>query len=1127
MKPLDELKTQRPQILLAEIAGLLHNIGKLDPNFLASVLSESDSDDKRNAQQEIEQSLQLIDPYSFKRFASPDLTLIAENVRRILKSKKWAAKKDMAAALKCQFSDPADCLGVDELVQNWDDGEKKHPKTARLLDAIWQFYSWGNGNGPLYFPSSCERQIINQIRDELDAIQNDIKKIVDALNAAPQEQKKELGLEKQRLQKERDKKSEELAAVSQRVYDFERTRQQIAEKKFRVRLSIAGEVWALNHLLCLFWDTPFFYKPSGTDDLRQSALQKWLAAGRGTGLLALLALSHGEVSGAEKTGITVQPKWDAIRASTAFGYEPYSLEKWLLQEHRSQLLNLSLSACSDLSELPKKRTGFIGKARSVLQKGLGDTQWPINDINLWDYASSIATLFKSAVAKAVLEDRLPTVAEVKWRLLSIRYDGLEYLSQAHHISDLLARRDALEAALDAVKAVIEVEYPLGNEIYRDENGSVLLVPDVRDGEQRVELLAEQCGEGTTLEDLLLERFSQASYGDEKDDRSPLGGEIKPIIALSDERPGKQIKLTEAPGWSHPTLQANPKAVQAWWSDERKRGEICTVCRLRPQGFGAPDDRHPKTGKKGWDLHLEEKHQQNKQPLDCEVCKAVDRQVCWVCLERRDDRSKKWATNMDGSLKRTIWTDEVADENGRLALVVGRFGLEGWLDGTLIPTMQKSASFARIQRCWRTTQEFWQQVEKKLPELVGEDQGKRLRIVPSDASKIRLGPYHVYDLELKNRFLSVVWTGSEFITADNLEYFSRIAELGKEPDWKAMLEGQTYSIHEPAAYLSSRKRQTQFTIKESLTHNELYSPFIRILAQPSLFMALVPANKAMEVAKHIKCKYETEIGKVRDRLPLHLGLVFASRRTPVRALLEAGQRMLEMPDIWTEWEVESSSHGRQFHHVRFKGNGVSWHIPAVMGDNVTPDQWYPHLMLRQPGSGEDLTAATPTPWKYAKDLKAGDKVFIRPSRFEFEFLDTTGRRFELNYDAQSGMRIAPANRLHPATRPFLLEEIADLETVWDALKKLPSGQRDFLVRLIETKRTEWKVETADDATLRRFACDTLRTVGNGWWEKLDDDKQQLMAKQKLLAEWAAKGKLADAVELYEKMMKLDPNKEQKL
>jgi len=34
-----------------------------------------------------------------------------------------------------------------------------------------------------------------------------------------------------------------------------------------------------------------------------------------------------------------------------------------------------------------------------------------------------------------------------------------------------------------------------------------------------------------------------------------------------------------------------------------------------------------------------------------------------------------------------------------------------------------------------------------------------------------------------------------------------------------------------------------------------------------------------------------MGKVRNRLPLHLGVVYAHRRTPLRAVLGAGKRML--------------------------------------------------------------------------------------------------------------------------------------------------------------------------------------------------------------------------------------------
>lgn len=1093
MKSLDELKKQQPQILLAELGGLLHNIGKLEPNFF------------QPPKQELASQHCFISSYRFDRFAKPEIEL-TDKAREIIcdQISRWNPEDDKS---RQDFENELKMHG------KWESGDSPDYQ-QRALDAAWMLVRFLKSNGPLFFSRQSERaekhaemtRLRKERQEQFDNLKNQ-------LGAGTPEERKELGPKIGELQKD-------IAEIARQLNEpillpKETTEQTALENNFRsTKIEIVGQYWQVAELLTFFWDD-FFFKPDDDDYKRQTALHPWTESSFNSTLHALLILSHGEVSHSEKSGNLVAPLFSSIKHATVFGCESVSPSFWDYPALRRQIIEAALIACANVST---KREQLITSCQSILQKGLGDSRWPVNEINLWDYAGSVATLFKSAVAKAVLEDRLPTVGEVKWRLLSIRYDGLEYLSSAHHISDLLARRETLEAALNAVKTVIEVEYPMGNEIYRDENGSVLLVPDVRDGDQQLDLLKQECGEAGTLDDLLLTRFSEASYGEDEDQRSALGGEIKPVIALSDERLGKQINLTEAKGWLNPPLQADPQSVKNWWSDPKKRGEVCTVCGLRPQGFGAPDDRHSETNKKGWKLHLEENHHEhkNKQPLDCEVCKAIDRQVCWDCMERRDDRSKKWASNADGSLKRTIWTDEVADSNGRLALVVGRFVLDGWLDGILIPTMQKSASFARIQRCWRTTQEFWKDIERKLPELVGEEADRRLKVTPENLAAVKLGPSHVYDLELSNRHLSVVWTGNHFITADNLEYFSQTAGLGKEPDWKALLEEKSFSVYEPSAHLSRRQEKTQVTIKQ-VEHGERYSPFIPILAQPSLFMALVPANKAMDVAKHIKCKYEAEIGRVRDRLPLHLGLVFAPRRTPIRALLESGRRMLEIPDVWTRWEVESVSHSTQ-HHIAFRNNCVRWHIPAVMGDGTTPDQWYPHLMLREPASGEDLTNATPSPWKHAKDLQPGDKVYVRPSRFDYEFLDTTGRRFELNYD-KAGVRVAPANRLHPSTRPFLLEEIADLEDVWEALKKLPSGQRDSLVRLIETKRTEWRVTKSDLSdkayqTLQRFARDTLRQISDGWWKNLDGEQRRL------LKEWAANGRLANTLELYEEMMKLE-------
>lgn len=1052
MKFLDELKQLQPQILLAEIAGLLHNIGKLDPNFLAAhVENQGDSKaDVRNHSQEISD-------YSYSRFSTIDPNLFTAGIKDIVTRQPWRSANG--------FLNEADCF--DEI-------------TAQLRRRILS--CWDGIEADLFIeevrnanPNNIDLKNITQRmplqKGKLDAL---LQVAVSTSNR---------GALYPMLSGRHN--TEEVQQHDQWVH-------QLRESTIR----IADSQWSLIDLLIVFWDSPFFYKEARDDYKRLSTLDVWMKDSVNNLFPALLALAHGEVSGSEKQSVTCRPRWPDLFHSSAFGYERKRIDIWnLASKRRYTIDHLVTGLSSAVLNYAVVRKAFIGDAVGALNEGVGDTQWPYNEITLWDYASSIATLFKSTAAKAVLEGRLPTVAEVKWRLLSIRYDGLEYLSRAHHISDLLARRQALEAALDEVRAVIEVEYPLGNEIYRDENGSVLLVPHVQDADQDINLLEQECGAGSErkmLEELLNDRFSGARY-DEAQKREPLGGEVRPMICLSDSYLGKQINLAKAPGWKNPILQPDPAKVNDWWSDEKKRGEVCTVCNLRPQGYGAPDGRHD-NGKKGWNLHLAERHQEKHyselDPEDCEVCKAQSRQICWVCLERRDDRSRKWASDVENGSNRTIWPDEVADEYGRLALVVARFVLGQWLDGTLIPTMQKSASFARIQRCWRTTLEFWQEIEQGrradkneegLPDWIVRD-STRLSLIPDDTN-LNLGDYHVYDLELGGQYLSAVWTGTKFLTADNLNYFE------KNSGTLDSLDGKTVNIYEPAAHLSHRKSKASITI-HTQPHKETYSPFIPILAQPSLFMALIPGNQGLEVAQRIKEKYEKQMGKVRDRLPLHIGLVFAPRRTPVRALLEAGRRMLKMPEKWESINVEHIDHDAKDHKVTL-ANGAVWKIPAVMGDGTTPDQWYPHLLKREPMTDEDLSESKP--WDHAKDLQVRQPVCIRPSRFDFEFLDTTARRFEISYDS-NGRRRGSANR------PFLLEDLSKLNDLWDLLvgsertnrARLSTSHLQHLEGALTGYINDWfngDVARAKQCSIyQMFATDTLHQLDKDWWKGISEDNK---------------------------------------
>jgi hypothetical protein len=244
----------------------------------------------------------------------------------------------------------------------------------------------------------------------------------------------------------------------------------------------------------------------------------------------------------------------------------------------------------------------------------------------------------------------------------------------------------------------------------------------------------------------------------------------------------------------------------------------------------------------------------------------------------------------------------------------------------------------------------------------------------------------------------------------------------------------------------------------------YSPAITILAEPSLFLALVPAKAALDVARQIKRKYEEEMARVRDRLPLYLGMVFAPRRTPVRALLEAGRQMLKMPHNWEQWEVTSTSswdadnppaNGRR--SITFS-SGITWDVPLMIDDQSsdgkkTPDNWYPHFLLKNPslqsagGSILEHGYQVPGEIKHARDLNAGDKVYVHPSRFDFEFLDTTARRFEIRYDDNGHRQSYPK-------RPFYLEHLDQFKELWDALKTLNEAQIHNLRGMLVERIIVW-------------------------------------------------------------------------
>jgi len=763
-----------------------------------------------------------------------------------------------------------------------------------------------------------------------------------------------------------------------------------------------------------------------------------------------------------------------------------------------------------------------------------DTRRPINEISLWSWGWLVGSLYKAALARALLlvPPRLE-LADLRWRFLSVRCDALTFVTGTVRLTDLLARRELLRNSLDRVRNLLEVTYPLGSEVYRDENGSVFVVPDLDgllDARGPIEVQTK-CA--ATLRMLVLRAFSEGTI--EHKPHLCLGGELLPNVTLDphswrgqdpDTHQGDDIpSMGEVLGMGV-AYEVEPSSFAKAWP---RGAEICPVCGIRPQ-----------SGAK----------------------KAGERKVCDICEQRRLDRSSLWASTPQSD---TIWLDEVADVSGRLALIAGSFDLTHWVSGHLVtsllndfatdskPAEGKAPSFSRISRVWQTTQRFWLDVRDTVLDRALADDRRRLLLWPR--GHLDAGAFHVYGLALTPTVtLDVVWypprheEGGYLISAGNLCRAARelgaAGEIHRSPaaaaiwvqDWiddHIVRPGAPAVLQDPDAGAGAKAETfAEVGIVRTDHQDRRYATAIPILAEPRTFMTLVPADRALDVVRAIKAKYEREMGKVRNRLPMHLGIVYANRRTPLRAVLDAGRRLLDYDcpaaQPWSVTAVADAGgppddlgadpHFAAWRQVRLsRGSRVAtWRVPLTMGDGATTDEWYPYVYLATDAEPTERPSRfrAPCPWAggserwmvHARDLRPEDEVYFTPATLDWVWLDSAARRFEIAYD-DAGQRRGQGVS---ARKPYLLDDLGDLDDIWTTLStKLSTAQIYALCESVEARREAWQ-PTADDPVFLQFCRDA---VANAQWTTPPwDSTHPRSAWLDTWQHYAARGWLTDVVQV---------------
>ncbi|MCX7682950.1 MAG: CRISPR-associated protein Csx11 [Anaerolineae bacterium] len=736
-------------------------------------------------------------------------------------------------------------------------------------------------------------------------------------------------------------------------------------------------------------------------------------------LVQLLNRCDGADSGADKgttrkEGLPKEAKQEYTNTfiASAFGNETQKLNPLELDDIRSKLTKY---VGQELTNITSKSSEVLQRIKSDYEYGLGETRRPANDVTLWCHSLSVATLYKTSLATQLANRELLDIDRLRWRILRINFDVLGLYAKAIKIADLLGYQRAVEQVCERVKHLVEEEYPLGNEVYRDTTGIYFTFPDIdlpADLAQEIRRIVEGEEEGVDPE--IAPRIALT-----RGDGSTAVEQLKGILAKA------RCEALQAMAQPFDSENLSTSWQHRWDTVDEGRGEVCPVCRLSPMKEGE--------------------------------------EACERCLKRRGSRIDEWQKNPH----RTIWMDEIADHNDRVALIVGKFGLDDWLSGDLVQTMlvkavknnpagctPKNPSPARLRRIWETCQRFWSETVEK--EILGKHEyGKdaersdlrcnRWLVVPD--SKDGWRERVPYDGSVNGKPISILWReeGKHFITIINLQLTEEVEA------------GQRVTVSDP---MEPRKKII-FTVQKVEKPSDRmyrYMPFLPLLSSPDQFLALVPAADALELANKIREEYAKQFGKVQNRLPLLLGLVFFHRKMPLFAVMETARRMLEAPMKEESWRVEccrpdgdAYEHKHQYLRLSQGEHRVIMQFPIKMGDNTTPDIWYPYVFVEQFADG------TPDNRQYrfqqngrwlvhVSDLKEGDLVEIIPSRLAYIWLEHTAKRFEFD----------------PERHLMLMDELPRMMEMWGRLKEsgITITSLRSLQALLEAKGAAWGMNSEE-------------------------------------------------------------------
>jgi len=817
-----------------------------------------------------------------------------------------------------------------------------------------------------------------------------------------------------------------------------------------------------------------------------------------------------------------------------------------------------------------QRKVILGYIKCTMSEGLSDTSRPQNDTTLWEHSYATASILKAiTVYNLFNQDKMMLGFEdIRFGIVGIGWDGISFISSSQKIPDILGRKGVINEIKKEIKELIESKYPVGNEIYADDNGIYFLVPKEID---------KTIGGDSIWYAIENEIYKKAA--DTSD------GELQPHIEHVSDTNTLTALVTVINNlktkWGYrfdSSIEGFKKHFQPKLVENlgKQENSICPICRLR----------------------LVESENDEKK-------------ICSICKERR-----KKSKNFDyaKSKEQTAFIDEIAEKEKGAALIVARFVLDDWLNGNMVRSLFVTEAHGLQEEIKELgfVKQFEDEENKimnflSIPPYDGEFNYQRIkddidalkdnrdmdrakytaflysqRVVKGslfsarDIDETRAGwknllenaqkenhKINIYNvLNAKTPTASTlldVWeTTLKFFTetvsesiiderfndtktrlrltldGDSLNKWNGTA-IVKRHDNSQELEalyvnehqvdviGQTFTDeskdewkNKDVTVIIEHNKPQKFRIGKPYPGTP-FKPYRTLSISPNLFMAIVPASKAVEISTEIYKKYEEHFGKVMGRLPFSIGNLFFRKPMPMFVVIDAGKRMIENFDRLAkvpplEASVNSASKKEGKCQIDFDckigelPRTIQWSLPYKF-DKDKFDYHHPYLIVEKSDSMEKRQSYFETVAGDVvcfNEIQEGDRIKFYPNYYDFEFLDSNARRHDIRL--QNSRRKSSVADF--ASKPILLDELDQrINRLWkQELKKIPD-MTDTKLRNLQTlwltKYQEWEIDLQKDDDKRKLWLNLVAASLN----------KELRSEDELLLETIKNGTFFDTLELY--------------